>query len=42
MKMHPVGSEVIHASGRTDGQTDMKRLISPLEILRTLQKIDLQ
>jgi hypothetical protein len=27
MKIHPVGSEMFCADGRTDGQTDMMKLI---------------
>ena len=27
MKIHPVGAELIHALGRTDGRTDMPKLI---------------
>jgi hypothetical protein len=27
MKIHPVGSELFHAKGRTDGQTGMTKLI---------------
>jgi hypothetical protein len=28
MKIRPVGAEFFHADGRTDGQTDMTRLIA--------------
>jgi hypothetical protein len=27
MKIHPVGDELFHAEGRTDGQTNMPKLI---------------
>jgi len=27
MKLRPVGAELLHADGRTDGQTDMTKLI---------------
>ena len=27
MKIHPVGAELFHAEGRTDRQTDMKKVI---------------
>ena len=27
MKIHPVGAELFHADGWTDGQTDMMKLI---------------
>jgi len=28
MKIHPVGAELFHADGRTDGQTHMTKLIA--------------
>jgi hypothetical protein len=27
MNMHPVGTELLHGNGQTDGQTDMTKLI---------------
>jgi hypothetical protein len=35
MKIRPVGDELFHAGGRTDGQTDMTKLIVAFAILRT-------
>jgi hypothetical protein len=28
MKIRPVGAELFHADGRTDGRTDMRKLIA--------------
>ena len=36
--IRPVGADLFHAEKRTDGQTDMKKLIVHFEILRTRLK----
>jgi hypothetical protein len=39
IKIRPVGAELFHADGRTDRQTDMKKLIVVFAILQTRQKM---
>jgi hypothetical protein len=39
MEVRPVGVDLFHADGRTDGQTDMTKLIVVFEILQTRLKI---
>jgi len=40
MKIRPVGAELFHADRRTKGRTDMTKLMSLSEILRTRLKRD--